>query len=61
MSYVICPGCTNRTAWDAPSGKRCIPCGYGLVPKSQQSSPAQARKNAWEMSGKKVQPNAHLN
>jgi ribosomal protein L37E len=61
MSYVICPGCANRTAYDAPSGKRCIPCGYGLVAKDRQASPSQARKNAIRMSGGRVQPNAHLN
>lgn len=60
--YVICPCCTNRTAIELPNGgKRCIPCGNGLVPKGREASPEQSRRNAWKMSGGKVQPNAHLN
>jgi hypothetical protein len=44
-----CPQCGLHTANSA--GKRCIPCGWGLVPPGQELSTEQARRSALYNSG----------
>ena len=52
--YQRCPNCTHVTAMEGKNGKlRCIPCGFGLLPKSQWASPAKSAENARKMSGQR--------
>lgn len=53
MSWCKCPNCGEGTAFNAPSGKRCIPCGYGLTARSEWRTPEQSRKAAKMLSGGK--------
>lgn len=47
MSWCKCPNCAENTAYNAPSGKRCIPCGYGITPAlGKLRTPAESRAAA---------------
>jgi hypothetical protein len=55
--FVRCSCCHNRTAVELPNGgRRCIPCGNGLVPKGQEASHEWAKIAAIKMSGGAVKP-----
>jgi hypothetical protein len=51
MSWCQCPNCHEQTAFNAPSGKRCIPCGYGLNQRDQWRTPEESRRAAKILSG----------
>lgn len=61
MSWCECPNCKHGTAYNAPSGKRCIPCGYGLRPKSDQLDAEDSRRAANFLSGKAPNFRRHRN